>query len=103
MRGRWRSRGWERVGVEDGEQFVTSYGIIVNSLGQSQDNSGLESDTAQSATIQQTLRGDGNSPYLPHLGSTVAHLLIGQVGHLDAQLLDQLVVNVGGVWRWNVG
>ena len=82
---------------------MACYGISINGLRQSQDDSGLESNTAKSTTFQQTLGGDSNGPYLPHLGSTVAHLLVGQVGHLDAQLLDQLVVNVGGVWCRDVG
>ena len=72
---------------------MTCYGISIDSLRQSKDDSSLESDAAEGATIQQTLSGDGDRPYLPHLDSTVAHLLIGEVGHLDPQLLDQLVVN----------
>ena len=81
---------------------MTRDGISINGLGQSQDDSGLESKTAKRTTIQQTLSGDGNGSYLPHLLATVAHLLIGQVGHLQPKLLDQSVVNVGRVGCWDV-
>ena len=81
---------------------MTRDGISINGLGQSQDDSGFESNTANSTAIQQTLSGDGNRPNLPHLLATVAHLLIGQVGHLQPQLLDQSVVNVGGIGSGDV-
>ena len=97
------SRGCRRTGAEDVEELVTRYGISINGLRQSQDDSGLESNTAEGAAIQQTLSGDGDRPYLPHLDSTVAHLLIGEVGHLQAQLFDQLVVNVCCTGCGNVG
>ena len=81
---------------------MTRDGISIDGLGQSQDDSGLESNTANSTAIQQTLSGDGDHPYLPHLLATVAHLLIGQVGHFQPKLLHQVVVNEGAVRCWNV-
>ena len=90
-----RSKGRKRVGVEDGEQFVTSYGIIVNSLGQSQDHSCLESDATKSTAIKETLSSDGNVTNLPHLVATIGHLLVGEVGDLHTELLNQLEVDVG--------
>ena len=82
---------------------MASNNIRVQTLGQSQDHSSLESNAANSSTINEALGSDSDSSNLPHLGSTVAHLLIGKVGHLDAQLLDQFVVNVGGVRCGNAG
>ena len=46
---------------------------------------------------------NGDVTNLPHLVATVGHLLIGEVGHLDAQLLHQLEVNVGAVGCWKAG
>ena len=82
---------------------MTRHGISVNGPRQSQNDSGLESNTAKSTTINQALGGDGNGPYLPHLHATVAHLFVGKVGHLQPKLFDQFVVNVGGVGCGNVG
>ena len=82
---------------------MTRYGISIHGLGQSQDDSGLESNATKSTAINQALGGDGDHPYLPHLLATVAHLLIGQVGHLQPKLLDQLVVDVCGAGCWDVG
>ena len=81
---------------------MTRDGISIHSLGQSQDNNSLESDATKGSTIQQALGGDSNGTDLPQLLATVGHLLVGQVGHLESQLLDQLVVNVGAVGSWDV-
>ena len=97
-RGRWST------GAEDSEELVTSHGISLKVVSQTKDNCRLESDAAKNPTIDQTLTGDRNASYLPHLDATVGHPLIRHVDHLQAQLLHQLEVNEGcvgsrDVWR----
>ena len=58
---------------------------------------------AESTTIDQTLSCDSNAANLPHLDTAVGHLLIHQVGHLETQLSDQVVVQVGGAGCGKVG
>ena len=82
---------------------MSGHSISVNTLGKTQDNIGLERDTAQSTTIYQALSGNSDVTNLPELGSTVGHLLIHEVGHLESQLLDQVIVQVGGARCRDVG
>ena len=76
---------------------MSGYGISFNVLSEAQDNSRLESDAAQSTTIHKTLSCDSNAANLPHLDTTVRHLLIHHVVDLETQLPDQVVVQEGGV------
>ena len=82
---------------------MSGHGISVNVLCQTQDNIGLERHTAKSTTIYQALSSNSDVTNLPKLSSTVGHLLIHEVGHLETQLSDQVVVQVGGAWCGDVG
>ena len=76
---------------------MTGHGIGVNELGQTKDNSRLESNAAKDSATMESLSCNGYCPNLAHLLSTVGHPLVHHVAHLEAQLLDQVVVHVGGV------
>ena len=97
------ARGWKRIGAEDVEQFLTSNGISIKELSQAQDNSCLERNAAKDTTIMETLSSDHHSSNLPHLLSTVGHLLIGHGGHLQTQFLHQSEVNHCRVRSGDVG
>ena len=43
---------------------MSSYGVSINVICQTQDNSGLERDAAKDATINKTLRGNSMVPIL---------------------------------------
>ena len=92
------ARGWVRIGAKDVEQFLTSNGISIKELSQTKDHCSLERDAAKHTAIMETLSSNGNCPNLAHLDTTVGHLLISHACHLQTQLLDQLEVDVGGVW-----
>ena len=65
------ARGWWSTGAEDSEELVTSHGISLKVVSQTKDNCRLESDAAKNPTIDQTLTGDRNASYLPHLDAGV--------------------------------
>ena len=87
--------------AEDVEQLVASNGISINGLRQAQDHNGLESDATKNTAVKETLSCDGDASNLSHLGPAVGHPLVGHVGHLDAKLLHQLEVDVGGAGCWD--
>ena len=95
--GRWST------GAEDSEELVTSHGISLEVVSQTQDNCRLESDVAKNTAIQQTLSSNGNCPNLTHLLSTVRHPLVHEVTDLESHLLDQVVVEHGRARCGEVG
>ena len=83
-------------------------GVGVNDLSKSKDNCRLDSNVAKDAATMEGLSGDTDRSNLSHLLSTVGHPFIHQSADLQAKLLDQVVIQVGGVgcrevWRLKDG
>lgn len=71
---------------------MTSNSISVDSLSQAKDNSSLDVEVANNTSIMESLGGDRDLTKLPHFVTTVGHLLVLQVSHLQSKLLGEVVV-----------
>ena len=80
-------------GFELGLGPGSSYTICVKILGQIGDNLGLDMEGSTGETILDSLNCQGHFAKDPHLVATKEKLLTLEVGHLETQASDQVVVD----------